>query len=517
MGRKENLEEDEWKVDVNQKKTNKEQLLSTKRCHEISKNCRRFCNQYCVKYGTESNVNLCQDICEDLCDEMENKEVESILDPSPIVLTEAGFSDPTIGSWDAVTRVAILKKNTPHSIIIDVDKATIEGLSTQLGGKGYLFGIQIKNHHNILLQNITLQEYRCGFFMEGCSGIVMHSCHINKTFQGFELVRCDIIEMKEVHLSMVKGIGIYFEESSNMTITDVLMEDSAKFGIMVMYSKNFDILSSEVVDGENLMVLGNCSGGSVQKNTLAKSQEVGLTCTRCYDMQIAENQFMDHRLYGLLMENSVECLVHNNTLDGCGSSAIGVSYSRVIDVTYNTVTNSQVGCQIHNFPSAVIQNNSFDHCYEYGVWVSENSPNTWITENKLTNCGRGIYLDDINHATITKNTIREATGEGLYVNGHNSLVLHNNFINNRIPLKDDTVVEKIRDNIYCIAPPVGGNYWSGREAGEETGEETRDEIREETIEEVQGGVGKKVSYLPKEQYERFDEYPFERESGWANQ
>lgn len=488
MGVNEHLKEDDWKVASNQKQSKKEQFLIKKRCQDISKNCRRYCNQYCAKYGKENQMKLCQDICEDLCDEMEHKEVESMVDPSPIILTEAGFSDPTIGSWDGVTRVAILKKNTPHSLIIDVDKATIEGLSTQLGGKGYMFGIQIKNHHNILLQNITLQEYQCGFLMEGCSGIVLHSCHINNVFQGFELVRCDIVEIKDVHLSMVKGIGIYFEESSNMTITDVLMEDSGKFGIMVMYSKNFDVLSNEVVDGENLMVFGNCSGGSVQKNSLAKSQEVGLTCTRCYDMQIAENQFIDHKQYGLLMENSVECLVHNNTFDGCSASAVGVSDSRVIDVTYNTVTNSQVGCQIDKFPGAVIQNNSFDHCNEYGIWIRDDSPNTWITENKLTNCGRGIFLDDIRNATITKNTIREATVEGLYVNGHNILVLHNNFINNRIHLKDDTIVEKMRDNVYGIAPPVGGNYWSGKEV-----------------------------HLPKEQYELLDQYPFERESSWANQ
>lgn len=467
-------------------------------CNYISKSCRRYCNQYCAKYGKEYEGELCQDICEELCGQMENKEVENAFDPSPIVLSEAGFSDPSIGSWDATTRVAIIKKNTAHSIIIDVDKATIEGLSTTLGGKGYMFGMQIKNHHNILLQNITLQEYRCGFIMEECSGIVIHSCHIHNTFQGFDLVKCDIIEIKDVDLSIVKGIGIYFEESSNMTITDVLMEDSGTYGIMVMYSKNFDLLSNEVVDGDNLIVLGNCSGGSVQKNSLGISHEVGLTCTRCYDMQLAENQLIDQKQYGLLMENSVECLVHNNTFEGCGASAVGVHDSKVIDVTYNTVTNSQVGCQIDNFPGAVIQNNSFDHCHEYGIWVGENSLNTWITENKLTSCGRGIYLEDTQGTTITKNTIREATKEGLYVNGHNNLVLHNNFINNFLHLKDDSVVEKIRDNIYCNPPPIGGNYWSKEEI---KNKDERDQ----------------VDSLPKEQYEVFDQYPFQRESGWANQ
>jgi parallel beta-helix repeat protein len=163
-----------------------------------------------------------------------------------------------------------------------------------------------------------------------------------------------------------------------------------------------------------------------------------------------------------LHSNSGNNTVSNNTITNATSTAIylGEAWKGVIE--NNTIRESKTGIKISTSPKTsnlTVANNTITEC-ETGIRAGMGARYGSIFSNKIKHNMKGIYLGfnvkfDSN-STISQNDIAFNSVYGMLLeNVSQTLVYHNNFINNTIQGLNDNGTNSW-DNGY----PSGGNYWS---------------------------------------------------------
>jgi parallel beta-helix repeat protein len=138
---------------------------------------------------------------------------------------------------------------------------------------------------------------------------------------------------------------------------------------------------------------------------------------------------------GILVENSVNITMDNNALEGFGLDNIGImlDHSSECKMTNNTIANA---------------------VYDgVRLWFSNNN---LLSHNIFTNNDYGIFVYGSNRNTVSKNTISESGGPGMYFeeSSSNNVIVHNNFVDNWTPVGFWDSSANVWDN------GCEGNYWS---------------------------------------------------------
>jgi len=93
----------------------------------------------------------------------------------------------------------------------------------------------------------------------------------------------------------------------------------------------------------------------------------------------------------------------------------------------------------------------------YGIKLSDSSNNTMEGNTIDGNTNTGIWLDPSNNNTIKENDISNNV-RGLYIeNSNDNQIYNNNFIDN---MPTQAEVSGGSGNVFNLALPIGGNYWS---------------------------------------------------------
>jgi parallel beta-helix repeat protein len=154
---------------------------------------------------------------------------------------------------------------------------------------------------------------------------------------------------------------------------------------------------------------------------------------------------------------------NGHTLWGLGSAA-GVSIATPISgVTIKRLTIANVQTYaIQAQAPGTLGNLSITDCTlsrnGYGIYLS-NCTNTLIARNIIQYNQAGIYLNaNVTNSILSDNTLSNNSAVGLYLasSAQNSRIYHNNFSAN----VQQVINTAGGTNLFSLALPVGGNYWS---------------------------------------------------------
>lgn len=225
-----------------------------------------------------------------------------------------------------------------------------------------------------------------------------------------------------------------------------------------------------------ILISDDATGGDCELKNVGVWDEAAKTCT----------------LTGDLAE-TVQIQNNGITLDGGGHSIIGkipitgngVYFNGKTGITVKnlTIRNFSIGIFGNTAAGGSFINNIIESDY-HGIVIDNFSSNITISGNAISSNTNGININnDSNNNTITDNIVRSHTGTGIFIFGFNNTVTGNTIENNGYglflykigsPPKNNKVYNNnfINNttyqafnkpeggNIFNLAVPIGGNYWS---------------------------------------------------------
>ncbi|MHC4536566.1 MAG: NosD domain-containing protein [Planctomycetota bacterium] len=230
-----------------------------------------------------------------------------------IYLTSTGWSDPTVGSWDSITKTATLETNVFETIQIDVEVAD-EADRVTLDGGGFTVtssatentnGVYVQDKSYVTIMNLTVQNFQSGINLLGCSYINL----IGNTTSG-------------------NNIGI----NLNATAANPYPKDNILTG-------NF------TSNNETGIRISNCDGFTLTSNTISSNTMFGIKLVSCN---------------GTSTGNTITDNLIKDNIGSASAHAINLEDSSDFTLKNNTVSNNAGGIRISGISSGnTIYNNNF--------------------------------------------------------------------------------------------------------------------------------------------------------------
>lgn len=362
---------------------------------------------------------------------------------STIFLTEGGWSDPTVGTWDSVTRTAVLTTDINETIQIDADNVTLDGSGHIITGSNTGSGVYI---------------YFTG------TGVTIRNLEI----QGF-------------------SYGINLQSGGNNTLTGNTVSDSS-WGIALRYSNSNTITGNTVSNNSNGIALAIANSNVLTGNTTNNNRDTGISLYRSKYNVLTDNTTNNNRWAGI----SLYIWCNFNTLTGNTANNNSDFGIRLRDSRRNTLRDNlmydnrynfgEEGSTAGDFYNDIDTTNLVDGKPIYhlvGVSYIEIGPssnagtvycidcdNITITGLDLTKNGYGICFYRTNNSLIENNQFN-SNYRGIYLSRSNANKIYlNNFIDN----PSHAYVFGENDNVFNLDKPMGGNYWSGWNAPDTDGD-----------------------------------------------
>ncbi|MCK5176342.1 MAG: right-handed parallel beta-helix repeat-containing protein, partial [Candidatus Aenigmarchaeota archaeon] len=189
------------------------------------------------------------------------------------------------------------------------------------------------------------------------------------------------------------------------------------------------------------------------------------------DAQIYNNNIDDTSCEGemsvieVASDNIIHSAIYDNTITEFRNSGIYVSgpVTNSVHIYENTISHGETGIYA-NCPESVIENNTIHNVYndgepECGIHLEE-SNNSIVKNNSITNSDTGIFLHASSHNNITDNYVSD-NEKGIVIGFSNNNLIYNNYLNNTINSFDDgnnfwNTTNRTGTNIIG-GPNIGGN------------------------------------------------------------
>ncbi len=222
--------------------------------------------------------------------------------------------------------------------------------------------------------------------------------------------------------------GVYIQEKSYVTIKDLNVQ-------------NFDN-GIYLVGGSYNTFIGNTVSGSVYGSGILISKSNNMFCTH---NTLTDNNVFGNK-YGIQLYQSTNNTVTNNTASGNTLYAIFLHLSRYNTLTGNTAENSTSGI---------------------GFYLLKDSSNNDLRNNNSLNNITGIQLQGSSYNTVTGNTV-SSNSWGIRIRAYDGETsIENQVYNNNFENTTEQQAEVYKEgtgnidgNVFNLAFPIGGNYWS---------------------------------------------------------
>jgi len=168
---------------------------------------------------------------------------------------------------------------------------------------------------------------------------------------------------------------------------------------------------------------------------------------------------------GIYLQNAKNCKITNNNITNNGDDGIDLRYSSNNTISNNKITNNGLGIDLSDSEYNKIYNNNITNNDYDGIDLRYSSNNNMISNNNITNNNgtgiflytSGIFLYNSSNNTISNNTIKNNGNDGILLDGSsNNKIYRNSFIGNGVQAQVDSGT----GNLFNLAKPTGGNYWS---------------------------------------------------------
>ena len=302
---------------------------------------------------------------------------------------------------------------------------TISGNTTNSNGYGICL-ISSSNNNNIAGNTANLNS----------SGIALASSSSNNNITG-----------NTTSSNLWCGIYLFNPGNNNNNITNNTANSNSR-GISLNDSSNSNTVSGNTASSNSCY--GICLTSSNTANITSSSNNITGNTTNSngnsgiYLVSSSSNNITDNTAslnsYGIFLYSS-----SGNTISGNTASS-----NRNYGIYLNSSNNNTITGNTASLNSSASSNS-------YGIILYSSSSNT-ITGNTANSNSYGIYLYGCSSSNNITGNIASSNVYGIYLNSSssNNTIYNNNFINNGT----QAVVSGGSGNIFSMAKPVGGNYWS---------------------------------------------------------
>ncbi|UCG56935.1 MAG: right-handed parallel beta-helix repeat-containing protein [Phycisphaerales bacterium] len=394
-----------------------------------------------------------------------------------IYLSDTGWSDPTVGTWEASTKTGTLMVDLDETIQIDSDEITLDGNGHTLTGGGDGYGVYLSYRTGVTIKNLNVQDFTLGIYLYYSNGNTVNGNVLTNNNYGIRLSR-SMYNSLTGNIASNNFYGI-IGGGSNNTLTGNTANSNSNTGINLNWSGNNSLTGNTANSNGDYGIYVSWSGNdSLTGNTANSNSTYGIYVYQCrYNTTLTGNTANSNKYIGIYFQNS-----SNNTLTGNTANSNGYYGIDLYNAFYNTLA----------------ENTANSNNY-YGIVLGNSSGNS-LTGNIINlNACDGLVLGGSGYCTLTGNTVSQNYRYGLRLGGSSwdNHIYNNNFIDNPTQAY---VTGNCVGNVFNLEKPIGGNYWSDWTVPDEDGDGFVDEPYV---------IDDDPSHLVQ------DNLPWVREDGWA--
>jgi parallel beta-helix repeat protein len=428
-------------------------------------------------------------------------------EPTLLTLGDAGWSDPTVGTWDPETRTATLTTDLGRPVEIIADNLTLNGNGHTITGSGSGRGVSLTGRSGVTVANLTVRSFAQGFYLSASSRNTLsgntasgnsHGIHLRDwsgentlsgntaegNSHGIYLLHSSMSALSGNIASGNQVHGIYSESCGSHTLSSNTADDNGADGIYLR-SSHFNTLSGNRADrnrGYGLR-LDNAINNTLQGNTMAGNRynfRLFGTTNAEYSHNIDTSNLVDGKaiLYvrdatGVTIDSSTNAgtvlLVNCTGVRVEGLALAGNETGLLLWQTHSShvekvqATGNDTGIRLRNSSNNTLTGNVIRSNSMHGIWLDVQGSGAVCANNTLTgnsvglNGNYGIFLQGARNNTLTDNTIFD-NAYGVYLsNASGNQVYNNRFSSSRTAQAHTSGGS---GNVFHQPRPVGGNYWS---------------------------------------------------------
>src|SRR3989344_4678474 len=344
----------------------------------------------------------------------------------------------SIGAWDAPIKTCTLTQDLNQGVIIDNDNVILDGNGHTTAGSNAGNGVFLLGRIGVTVKNLNVKNFAIGIYLESSSNNTLTGSVVSNNF----------------------SCGICLHTSNNNTLTDNTASNNVPNagGIQLVFSSN-NTLTGNTESSNNIGILLSDYSNNTLTSNIAQ-----------------ENNRSD--IYVLASSDS-DC--NNNITDTTGSGGRPIKYfsgavnlnnetlselilcnadnSNITDITIDgSATKQNNGLLLVWTDSSTITNVNSSNNF-YGINLASSNNNTLTGNTASNNINAGILLQASNENTLTSNTVSHNDfNKGIFViSSSNNQIYRNNLISNS---PQASVTTDSNGNVFNLASPIGGNYWS---------------------------------------------------------
>ena len=230
--------------------------------------------------------------------------------------------------------------------------------------------------------------------------------------------------------------GIQLHNSSSNTITANNASSNSRYGIYLSRSNSNTVTGNITSDNHEGIFLNDSTNNNLTANTASNNYSGIYLYYNCNDNTLTDNTASKNS-HGIYLYNSSGNVFTGNT----------------------TNSNSYYGIYLYdNCNNNILTDNSTTWNHSHGIYLYNSSGNTLIGNTASRNYPGIYFYYNCNDNVLTGNTISN-NYYGIYFNYNcnNNEIYHNNFKDNHT----HAYISSSNGNIFSLALPTGGNYWSG--------------------------------------------------------
>ena len=256
-----------------------------------------------------------------------------------IVLSDTGWSDPTVGTWDSDTKTGTLTQDLTESIRLVSDGITLDGAGHTIAlAEEWYYGVLLGGRTGVTVKNINVQGGAQGIHLYESSGNALIGNTTSNNYYGIELR----------------------SHSDNNT----LIGNTAMYGytgINLSYSSGGNTLTGNTLTGYESAGIAIGQGGS--NNTLtgntATNSKYGIVVGGNSNGPLTGN-FTSDNSYGIYLSGVSYQILTGNTAQNNLYYGIDLSYASYNTLTRNTIKyNGSGGLRVRSAWNNQIYNNNF--------------------------------------------------------------------------------------------------------------------------------------------------------------
>lgn len=321
-------------------------------------------------------------------------------------------------------------------------------------------GIHIYGEYNNITGNTANLNDEKGFSTwADYNNFTQNTANLNGE-DGFYFQESDFHTLYDNYASNNNYSGFHFLWCNNITILENTVENHFAFGIYVDRSESYTIMYNNLLNNEDGVFLEDSKYILVSNNIM--QGDTGVYGWGLYHSKIIENDLDDNIQSGVTVQDGVDLLISNNTMN---NSHNALYLGTVIDsIILNNDINMNIerGIWIYQCDNIDILDNTASYNV-YGLWVSE-STNLFVSGNTFNNNSEhGIVFASATDNEITTNTINGNTQYAIYLmqDSNDNTISHNQMIwNEDCIVEEDSAGNTIYSNI-CenrpSPPPTDGD------------------------------------------------------------